>query len=191
MSGGHLPTAISTASTHAARLDRAISKHSPESLSVYGSLLLRGSIAAAQHERRATAHGLLDEADEAARQLGRDANLRWTAFGPTNAKLHRVHVAVTLGDAGAAIDLARTIDLNGITVTERKASLLIDIARSFLQWGRHEQAYKALRTAQFVAHEEVAGRPAVRRLVHELAIASPPSVRCHATQFASQVGVPL
>jgi len=26
----------------------------------------------------------------------------WTAFGPTNARLHRVNTAVTFGDAGTA-----------------------------------------------------------------------------------------
>ena len=133
MNGGHLAAAIATASRHAARLDRDVSSHTPESLSVYGSLLLRGAIAAAQHDQRATAHELLGEADDAARRLGTDGNLRWTAFGPANAKLHRVSIAVTLGDAGTAVDVARGIDLSAITVTERKATLLIDTARAFLQ----------------------------------------------------------
>jgi hypothetical protein len=39
-------------------------------------------------------------------------SLRWTAFGSTNVKLHRVHVAVTLGDAGTALDVARTVDVS-------------------------------------------------------------------------------
>jgi hypothetical protein len=64
-----------------------------------------------------------------------DGNLRWTAFGPVNARQHRVNIAVTLGDAGTAVDVARGIDLRAITVTERKASLLIDTARAFLQLG--------------------------------------------------------
>ena len=84
---------------------------------MYGSLLLRGAIAAAQHGNRATAHELLTEADDAARRLGADGNLRWTAFGPTNTKLHRVNIAVVLGDAGTAIDVARGINLDKITIT--------------------------------------------------------------------------
>ncbi len=79
MNGGHLDAAISTASTHAQLLDREISAHTPDSLSVYGSLLLRGAIAAAQHESRSTALDLLAEADDAGRRLGVDGNLRWTA----------------------------------------------------------------------------------------------------------------
>jgi hypothetical protein len=60
--------------------------------------------------------------------------VRGTAFGPVNTQMHQVNVAVTLGDAGTAIDLARRIDLRAVTVTERKASLLIDVARACFQW---------------------------------------------------------
>jgi transcriptional regulator with XRE-family HTH domain len=189
MNGGHLPAAIDTASGQARQLDRDVSSHTPESLSVYGSLLLRGAIAAAQHDNRATAHELLTEADEAGRRLGVDGNLRWTAFGPTNARLHRVNVAVTLGDAGTAVDVARNIDLSKITVTERKASLLIDTARAFLQWGKHEKAYLALRVAEQTAPEEVSGRPSVHRLVRDLVVSAPPTIRRYAENFAAQLGV--
>lgn len=189
MSGGHLPAAISAASGYAAQLDRDVETHTPDSLSVYGSLLLRGSIAAAQQGNRGTAHELLGEADEAARRLGVEGNYRWTAFGPINAALHRVNIAVTLGDAGTAIDVARGVDLSKLTVTERKASLLIDVARAFLQWGRHEKAYVALRAAEATAHEEISGRPSVHRIVGQLRATAPPSLRRDVEQFATQIGV--
>jgi transcriptional regulator with XRE-family HTH domain len=189
MNGHHLAAAISTATTHAARLDRDVVTHTPDSLSVYGSLLLRGAVAAAQHDDRDTAYQLLGEANHAARRLGVDGNRRWTAFGPLNTQMHRVSIAVTLGDAGTAVDVARRIDLNTITVTERKASLLIDTARAYLQWGRHENAYLALRAAEQTAHEEVAGRPRYTRLVRDLVTTAPPSIRRDAEQFATQIGV--
>jgi hypothetical protein len=188
MRGGHHAAASTTASSYAAQLDHSIDTHTPESLSIYGSLLLRGAIAAAGQGNRAAAYELLDEADDAGQRLGTDANLRWTAFGPTNAKQHRVNIAVTLGDAGTAVDVARTIDLNAITVTERKASLLIDTARAFLQWGKHDKAYLALRAAEQTAHEEVAGRPTVHRLVRQLVTAAPLTLRRDAEQFATQIG---
>jgi hypothetical protein len=190
MNGHHLAAAISTASSHAAQLDRQIGSRTPESLSVYGSLLLRGAIAAAQHDKRDTAHELLTEAEQAGRRLGVDGNLRWTAFGPTNATLHRVNIAVTLGDAGTAVDIARSVDLTSITVPERKASLLIDTARAFLQWNKPGKAYIALRAADETAHEEVGGRPSVQRLIRQLVIAAPPTLRQDAEQFAAQIGVP-
>jgi transcriptional regulator with XRE-family HTH domain len=189
MSGRHLDAATAAASTYAQRLDRDIPAHTPESLSVYGSLLLRGAIAAAQRGNRGTAHELLTEADDAARRLGVDGNLRWTAFGPINTRLHRVNIAVALGDAGTAIDVARGINLDKIAVTERKASLLIDTARAFLQWGKHDKAYLALRAAEETAHEEVADRPAVHRIVRDLVHSAPPTVRRDAEEFATRLGV--
>jgi hypothetical protein len=190
MAGGHLGAAITTASSHAERLDHNMPAQTSDSLSVYGSLLLRGAVAAAQHGNRDTAHQLLSEADEAGRRLGTDGNLRWTAFGPTNAKLHRVSIAVMLGDAGTAVDVARKIDLSAIEVTERKANLLVDTARAFLQWGKHDKAYIALRAAEETAHEEVAGRPSVQRVIRDLMTSAPPSMRREVQEFADQAGVP-
>jgi hypothetical protein len=188
MSSGHLSAAVTTAQNHAARLDHETGIKTPESLSVYGSLLLRGAIAAAQHGQRGTAQEMLSEAADAARRVGKDANLRGTAFGPVNTAMHQVNVAVTLGDAGTAIDLARQIDLQAVTVTERKASLLIDIARAFFQWGKYEQAHAALRAAEDTAPHEVTARPSVGILARNLAALAPASIRRDAEQFASRIG---
>jgi hypothetical protein len=163
--------------------------HDPVSLSVYGSLLLRGATAAAQQDDRHMAYELLGEAEEAAGRVGRDRNLRWTAFGPTNASLHRVNITLTLGDAGTAIDVARTVDLGKIDVTERRASFLMDTARAFLQCGRHERAYLALRAAEEMALEEIAGRPSAHRLVRDLVTTAPPSIQHQAQDFARRIGV--
>jgi Helix-turn-helix domain len=188
MSGGHLSAAVDTATSYASRLDRDMPGQTPESLSVYGALLLRGAVAAAQADNRGTAAELLGEAEEAARRLGRDGNYRWTAFGPVNAAVHRVSIAVTLGDAGTAIDAARSINIDTITVTERKATLLIDTARALIQRGRHEGAYLALRAAHQGAPEEVAGRAVVRTLVRDLAATAPVSLRREAAEFAASIG---
>jgi hypothetical protein len=178
MSSGHLRAATSTAATLAASMDRDVSSHDPESLSVYGSLLLRGAVAAAQNEDRHSANELLTEAEEAGERLGRDANLRWTAFGPTNARLHRVNIAVSLGDAGTEID-----------ITERKATFLVDTARAFLQCGKHERAYLALRAAEQIAPEEITGRPAVHQIVQDLMTSAPPSIQRQAQDFGHTIGV--
>ena len=161
--GDHRPSerAVTTAQNHAARLDRETGITTPESQSVYGSVLLRGALVAAQHDDRATAHEMLAEAADTARRLGTDANLRGTAFGPVNTQMHQVNVAVTLGDAGTAIDLARHIDLRAVTVTERKASLLIDVARAFFQWQVRAGPRRAPRRP---SHRAAGGRrPPIRR----------------------------
>ncbi len=75
-SSGHLQAAIATARNHSQRLDRQTGTHTPESLSVYGSVLLRGALAAAQHDGRATAHEMLTEAADAARHRREPARHR-------------------------------------------------------------------------------------------------------------------
>lgn len=188
MNGGHHATAITTATSYATRLDHNLTDSTPDSISVYGSLLLRGAIAASLDDNRSTAHELLAEAEDAARRLGHDANHRWTAFGPVNATLHRISIAVTLGDAGTAIDLAQGISPAAITVTERKATLFIDTARAFIQRGRHENAYLSIRAAHEIAPEEVTGRAAVRALVRDLVATAPPTIRRDAAEFAASIG---
>jgi hypothetical protein len=104
-----------------------------------------------------------------------DANLRGTAFGPVNAQMHQVNVAVALGDAGTAIDLARRIDLRAVPVTERKASLHIDVARAFFQWA--STGRPTPRSAKDSAPQEVAARPSVGTLACDLATLAPASIR--------------
>jgi hypothetical protein len=188
-SSGYRTAAAATASSHAQQLDRDARARDQQFHSVYGALLLRGAVAAAQNDDRRIAHELLDEAEAAGQRLGAEANLRWTAFGPVNVLLHRVYIAVTLGDAGTAIDTARRIDLGQITVTERKASLLIDTARAYLQYGKHENSYLTLRAAHDIAPEEVTSRPTVRQLARDLITTAPPRVQRQAADFGNQLGI--
>ena len=155
---------------------------------MYGSVLLRGALAAAQHDDRATAHEMLAEAAGAARRLGTDANLRGTAFGPVNAQMYQVNVAATLGDTGTAIDLARQINPAAITVTKRKTSLLIDVAQAFFQWGKYGQSYTALRAAEQTAPQELAARASGRTLARNPAALAPPGLRRDAGHLADRIG---
>jgi hypothetical protein len=133
---------------------------------------------------------LLNEAGQAGRRLGSDHNHRWTAFGPVNVLLHRITVAVRLGDARSAISYARKVDLDQLTVTERKASFFVDTAQAFSQWGKHEKALNALRAAEELAPQEVRSRPAVHRLVGDLLATAPRTVRPHLREFAAHIGAP-
>jgi Helix-turn-helix domain len=185
---GHFGAATTVASTHAERLAADAPNPTAESLSVYGSLLLRGALAAAHAENRDGSVTLLDEAGQAGSRLGSDYNHRWTAFGPANVLLHRVNAAVRLGDAGSAINYAREVNLDQLTVTERRASFFVDTAQAFGQWGKHEKAFRALRAAEELAPQEVRSRPAVRRLVSDLLATAPPTVRPHLNEFAARIG---
>jgi len=65
MADGHFGAATQVAASYAQRLAADVPVPSPESLSVFGSLLLRGAIAAAQAEERDASMTLLDEAGRA------------------------------------------------------------------------------------------------------------------------------
>jgi transcriptional regulator with XRE-family HTH domain len=158
------------------------------SLSVYGSLLLRGAVAAARANDRDTALELVDEADRAATLLGRDGNHAWTAFGPTNVLLHRVNIAVELGDAGTAISIARQVNDNAIAQVERRATFYLDVAAGFSQWGKHEPAFQAIQQAEAIAPEELRGRPSVHALVQRIESSAPISLRPRVHQLATRIG---
>jgi tetratricopeptide (TPR) repeat protein/DNA-binding transcriptional regulator YiaG len=191
MSNGHTARAIDFAQTSAQRLDDATHLLSPDSVAVYGALVLRAAIAAARVDDRDTAVTLLDEADRAAGRLGHDGNDRWTGFGPTNVLQHRVTVALALGDAGTAVAHARRVPLDKISLAERKACLFVDVAKAYTQWGRREQALTALQAAYRIAPEEIRSRPSAHRIVEELAALARGHLRTQVATFASTVGVRL
>lgn len=192
MSIGHGDRAISLAS-HAADTLRG-STHEwniSGGLSAFGALMLRAAIAAARMNDRSTALALAAEAQIAAARLGHDANDRWTGFGPTNVDLHKVNIALTLGDAGTAINLARKIDLKKITLSERKACLFTDVAQAYLQWGKQSAALTALEMAYRVAPEEIRNRPLGRRICDDLIATTRGPVRDRTIRFAQTVGLHL
>jgi hypothetical protein len=189
MDGGHHLAATDTARGAAQRMDADLSVPSPDDLSIYGSLLLRGAIAAASTGNRHNTAELLDEAAEAGTRLGHDANHMWTAFGPNNVLCHRVNVALRFGDAGTAIDYARQVELDQLPINERKATLLLDTSRAFLMCNQHERALHILRAAGEIAPEEVTGRPAALRLVRDILATAPISVRREAREYAATLGV--
>ncbi|WP_240777877.1 helix-turn-helix domain-containing protein [Nonomuraea basaltis] len=189
MDGGHHRAATDTARTAALRMDADLTDPSPNDLSIYGSLLLRGAVAAAYSGNRHNIAELLDEAAEAGTRLGHDGNHMWTAFGPNNVLCHRVNIALRLGDAGIAIDYARQVAIDQLPINERKATLLLDTSRAFLMRGQHDKALHILRAAGDLAPEEISGRAAALRLVRDILATAPISVRREAREYAESLGV--
>lgn len=136
-----------------AALERELAAGSPKFTSVYGTLFLAGSIAAARDEDRDTVRGFLTEADRSAALLGRDDNLLWTAFGPANVAIHRVATAMDLGDVQLAIEQAPLIDTTGLPV-ERQARHAIETARALSAWNRTDEALETLLVAEQLAPEQ-------------------------------------
>ncbi|MGW6502906.1 helix-turn-helix domain-containing protein [Nonomuraea angiospora] len=126
----------------------------PELLSVYGTLYLAGTMAAARDDDRNTTRAFLAEAWDAAARLGRDANHVWTAFGPTNVRIHEVATAIELGDIQVAVELGPRLDTRGLPI-ERRARHGLAVAHALSLWNRTDAAMAALLEAETIAPEQV------------------------------------
>ena len=91
----------------AGALERSGPLGDPERPSVLGGLHLTCALAAAADFDRAAADRSLAAARRVAERLGEDRNDHWTAFGPTNVRIHEVSAAVAFGDASTAVEPAR------------------------------------------------------------------------------------
>ncbi|RKN70417.1 hypothetical protein D7231_21395 [Streptomyces klenkii] len=164
---GHHRQGVGVAVRGADEVSGSVSRSSPGMVAVFGALLLRGAWAASAAGDRDMAEALLNEAGRAA-ELLEDSNLQGTAFGPNNVLLHRVSIALTLGDAGRALTEARKVSVPTLAVAERRAVFWTDVARALHSCGRTEKATAALLAAEGEAPEEVRSRPVVRELIGEL-----------------------
>lgn len=164
---GHADTAQRLVTDTAAALQPDLNR-GPEHLSVYGSLLSTAAYTAAVDGDRDTARTLIGEAVEAATRLGTDGNHRFTAFGPTGVGLYRISIARVLGDYGTAIEAAQRINPTGIPLVERRARYWSDIARSFHEWNKPEQCYRALLAAEHASPDEVRYRKPIQKITTDL-----------------------
>lgn len=161
----------------------------PEQLSMYGTLLQVAAYTAAVDGNRAAAHHLIGEAQAVADRLGRDANYRYTAFGPANVTLYQISIAQVLGDSGTAIEYAKTLRPAAIPTAERQGRYWIDVARAYHQWDKPEHCYRALLSAEHAAPGEVRYRPPAHQMTDDLLRANRGSMPgLHA--FARRIGMP-
>lgn len=96
-------------------------------ISLQGSLLLIAAIAAARQDDRREALSLLRGARQLADQLGEDRNDHWTAFGPSNVRIHATSAAVELSDPNEAIINGELVNVDalpqGFWVADRRCTL--------------------------------------------------------------------
>ncbi len=84
LANGRYDDALELGNTAAAWLSSRVAENDPAALSLLGMIHLRAAVAAARHQDRPTATGLLDRAEELADDLGSDENYWQTGFGPTS-----------------------------------------------------------------------------------------------------------
>lgn len=140
----------------------------PGALSLLGSLHLVLALVYARGGDRAGARREVANARAVARRLGEDRNDHHLEFGPTNVEIHAVSIAVDLGDAGEALDLAEHLDASGLSL-ERRARLALDTGRAHAQLRRVDGALAcfldAERLSPGMVRTHVSARAAIRDLL--------------------------
>ena len=166
MRAGNLQQATRTALLAAVHLDTAPAANRRTTLCLRGAALLSASAAAARRGDSREAHAALKAASACAIQLNEDCIDLGTVFGPTNVAIHRVAVAVELGDAREAARHVPTVNLGQMpkALTERRARFLIDVARSHMGLKDYTAALDALLQAERIAPDELHQH----RLTHEV-----------------------
>jgi hypothetical protein len=139
----------------------------PAALSLLGMILLRTAVAAARRGDRAEALDLIEQAQRAADQLGRDANYWQTGFGPRNVMLHRFSALLDLGDIDFVVKHGAQFETDGMPV-ERRACHMIDVARALEMARRDEEATQLLLQAEQIAPHLVHRGPGVQRAVRSM-----------------------
>ncbi|MFF0489387.1 helix-turn-helix domain-containing protein [Nocardia sp. NPDC004068] len=134
----------------------------------FGSLHMRAAVVAARDFRSVEARAHLSEADRVASRVP-ESVYAGTAFGPESVRIHRVSLAVELGDIGAALAEARDWRPSpGQVPAERCSHFYIDVARAHLLGGDHEGAMAALYSAHSVAPQHTHSHPFVTDMLAQL-----------------------
>jgi transcriptional regulator with XRE-family HTH domain len=158
----------------------------PGVLSLYGGAQLVLAVAAARDNQRTQAHQHLKAAETMAAKIGEDRDDYGTEFGPTNVAIHAVSIAVELGDAGQAIDLAQRVNAASLS-PERQARFLLDLAQAHAMRRQIGESLYALQEAERIAPEETRvhylGRAVTRDLLQLSGLRPRPELRDLAERF--------
>ena len=139
------------------------------SASLRGALLLTVALAAARADDRRDCLRRLGQARDIADRLGGDRNEYWTAFGPTNVRLHATSAAVELGDPDDAIRQGETVDPNlfGPDLAGRRSQVHIDLAWAYGQRRNDPATVLSLLEAERQAPEALRYNVTARELIRE------------------------
>lgn len=137
-------------------------------LAVYGTMHLRAAVLAARAGRAGAAWAHMGEAHETADRIGHDTTDYALLFGPSNAAIHDVAVAVELGDAREAIRRGGDLTLPATMSPERTSHHNIDMSKAWLWSGDRDRALSALITAEQIAPQRTRYHPMARDTAEHL-----------------------
>lgn len=163
---GHHQDAVGLLTTAAGHLEPR-PQPTDSDLAAYGALLCTAAYASAQRGDRDSAAVLITEAADTADRLTTTVTNGEITFSPTNVAVYRIGICTALGDSGAALQHAGTVEPARLATAERHARYCIDTARAWELHGRPDGASDALHAAERLAPQELR-RPSVRDLITHL-----------------------
>lgn len=166
--------------------------HDESRRALYGHVLLQTAIAAATVGNSSSVRDLIAEAHQTARFVSNSADYYRLAFSATNVSLHEVSALIALGEGGRAIEVANAIDERNLVMLrkERRAALLVDVARAYSHVGKRDAALSTLLEAEAIASREVRCRPVAQATIADLIRRAQLSSPLALTRLAERAGVP-
>lgn len=158
---------------------------------IRGASLLTAAASEARRGQSLPAYELLAAANASANAIGNDRQELWTVFGPTNVAIHRVAVAVELGDPTRALIHAAAVGTHELRggLLERQARFLLDVARAQQELGDGGQAVATLRSAESIAPEETRSHRVTQNVVGKLLRRARSGPRSELRMLAGRCGV--
>jgi hypothetical protein len=135
-------------------------------MSLRGGLTLQRAVIGSRMNGPETAYGQLERASQIAAVLEEGRNRLQHRIRPgQRGAVYEIAVAVELGDAGRARQ--PRVDTTGLS-GERRARMLIDVARAHAQRRQLHEAVAVLREAEKNALDQVRSHDLIRQLVSDL-----------------------
>lgn len=147
---GEVEQAAAVARQAASLLRPGLPDASPEHMSMWGQVHLIQAVSAARVYDKTGVWESLETADRAARRNG-ERNDFWTAFGPTNVRIHAVNAAVEMGEPTEALHIARDVDASAVPSVERRFSHEMEVASIYGQRREDEACLFALLRAEEIS----------------------------------------
>jgi transcriptional regulator with XRE-family HTH domain len=159
--------------------------------SMYGALLLHAATTCARAGREGDALRYLDEAGGVAGRLSAKYHHPWTQFGASNVAVHEVSIRADLSKSGTAREQAQRIDPDTIPSRERRARLMVEIARTYHQHRDHSATLAWLQRAYGISHDSVHYSPGAREMVSTIVDHGGPLIDRDARTFGQVLGLPV
>jgi DNA-binding XRE family transcriptional regulator len=160
-----------------------------DAMAVYGILQLMAAIADVRlSDHWSAMRRVREEALPIARRTG-ETNAFWTLFGPANCIAYMVAIQSEVGEAAEALRIAEDLELHRLGSVERRASLLLELARCHEYRQEEAAVLLTLLRLEREAPEDLRYRSGSHSLVRGVLNRARPSFAPEARELAHRMGL--